>query len=101
MIPGALPPTLFCSLPIIMPRLNLFGKSENKLRPVWQAAIPDHTIGIAWSGDGKLVAAAAVSGPITLFDATTGKQSHELKGHGFGTTAIAWQPGGKFLASVG
>lgn len=84
-----------------MPRLNLFGKSQNRLRPVWQAALTDHTIGLAWSPDDKLLAAAAVSGPITIFDAATGKPVHELKGHGFGTAAIAWQPGGSLLASVG
>jgi len=84
-----------------MARLNLFGKSENKLRPVWQASVPDHTISVAWSLDARFLAAAAVSGPITVFDAATGKPSHELKGHGFGTTAIAWQPNGKLLASVG
>ncbi len=84
-----------------MPRLNLFGKSENKLRPAWQASVPDHAIGLAWSPDAKLLAAAAVSGPITIFDATTGKPAHQLKGHGFGTAAIAWQPTGNLLASVG
>ena len=26
---------------------------------------------------------------------------HELKGHGFGTASIAWQPNGKLIASVG
>ena len=26
---------------------------------------------------------------------------HELKGHGFGTAALAWQPSGNLLASVG
>ena len=56
-----------------MARLNIFGKSENKLRPVWQAAVPDHAIGVAWSPDGARLAAAAVSGPITIFDAATGK----------------------------
>lgn len=84
-----------------MPRLNLFGKPENKLRPVWQAALADHAIGLAWSPEGTHLAAAAVSGPITVFDAATGKPAHELKGHGFGTAAIAWQPGGTLLASVG
>jgi WD40 repeat protein len=84
-----------------MPRLNIFGKSENKLRPVWQAAVADHVVGLAWSPDGASLAAGAVSGPITLFDARTGKPTHELKGHGFGTTAVAWQPGGSVLASVG
>jgi WD40 repeat protein len=84
-----------------MPRLNLFGKSENKLRPVWQVSVPDHTQGVTWSSDGKFLAAAAVSGPITIFDAATGKPAHQLKGHGFGTAFIAWQPNGNLLASVG
>ena len=52
-----------------MPRLNIFGKSENKLRPVWQASVPDHTIALSWSPDSRFLAAAAVSGPITIFDA--------------------------------
>jgi len=84
-----------------MPRLNIFGKPENKLRTAWTAAVADHAIGITWSPDGKYLAAAAVSGPVTIFDAATGKPTHELKGHGFGTAAIAWQPTGSTLASVG
>jgi WD40 repeat protein len=84
-----------------MARFNLFGKTENRLRPVWQAAVPDHVASVAWSPDGAHVAAAAISGPIVVFDARTGKPLHELKGHGFGTAAIAWQPNGALLASVG
>ncbi len=84
-----------------MPRLNPFGKPENKLRPAWQASLADHAIGLSWSPDGKFLAAAAVSGPITVFDSTTGKPVHELKGHGFGTAAIAWQPTGNTLVSAG
>jgi WD40 repeat protein len=84
-----------------MARVNILGKSENRLRPIWQAAIPDHVIGLAWSPDGTRLAAAAVGGPITVFDAATGRPAHELKGHGFGTAAVAWQPGGKLLASAG
>lgn len=77
------------------------SRTDNKLRPVWQAAVADHTIGLAWSPDGKFLAAAAVSGPVTVFDASTGKPAHELPGHGFGTTAVAWQPNGPLLVSVG
>jgi WD40 repeat protein len=84
-----------------MPRLNIFGRAENKLRPVWQASVPDHTISVSWSPDNKYLAAAAVSGPITIFDASTGKPAQNLKGHGFGTAAVAWQPTGNLLASVG
>src|SRR5262245_54326861 len=79
---------------------NIFGRAENRLRPVWQASVPDHVIGLAWSPDGSHLAAAAVSGPIAVFDAN-GKVVHQLKGHGFGTAAIAWQPNGNLLASVG
>lgn len=84
-----------------MARINIFGKAENRLRPVWQAAVPDHVIGVAWAPDGSRLAVAAVSGPITIFDANTGKPVHQLKGHGFGTAALAWQPTGALLASVG
>ncbi len=31
---------------------NLFGRSENRLRPVWQASVPDHAISLTWSPDG-------------------------------------------------
>ena len=44
---------------------------DNKLRPAWTAAVPDHVIGVSWSPDGKALAAAAVSGPVTVFDAGT------------------------------
>src|SRR5882672_1178684 len=75
--------------------------SENKLRPIWKATLPDHAIGLSWSPDGKHLAAAAISGPMAVFDAATGKPAHQLKGHGFGTTGIAWQPSGTLLASAG
>src|SRR4051794_3621134 len=84
-----------------MARFTLFGKPENRLRPVWQASIPDHVISVAWALDGARLAAAAISGPITVFDANSGKPVHQLKGHGFGTAALAWQPTGNLLASVG
>ncbi|HJZ59977.1 MAG TPA: WD40 repeat domain-containing protein, partial [Gemmataceae bacterium] len=75
--------------------------SENKLRPVWQAGIADHVIGLSWAPLGRHLAAAAVSGPVTVFDANTGKPDCQLKGHGFGTDAVAWQPNGRVLATAG
>jgi WD40 repeat protein len=47
------------------------------------------------------VAAASVAGPVTLFDVVSGNVRHTLSGHGFGTTAVAWRPDGKILASSG
>ena len=71
-----------------------------KLRAAWQVNLADHVIGLAWSPDGARLAAALVSGPIVLLD-STGKSGSQLKGHGFGTAAIAWQPNGDLLASAG
>ena len=75
--------------------------SPNKLRPAWTAAVADHVIGVAWSPNGTRLAVAAVSGPVTVFDAATGEPVHTLLGHGFGTAALAWQPGGTLLATAG
>jgi len=73
---------------------------DNKLRPGWTATVSDHVIGLAWSPDGRFLAAAAVSGPVVVFDAN-GKPVHQLPGHRFGTAAVAWQPTGSLLATAG
>jgi WD40 repeat protein len=67
----------------------------------WEQRISDHVIAQAWSPDGSLVAAASVSGPITIFDSSDGTIKHTLSGHHFGTTSLSWQPNGKQLASAG
>jgi WD domain, G-beta repeat len=75
--------------------------SENRLRRVWLASVPDHIISLAWSPDGKQLAAAAVSGPIVVVDVASGKIRTTLTGHGFGTTTVTWKPTGELLASAG
>jgi WD40 repeat protein len=77
------------------------SKPENRLRPAWRVTIGDHVIGLAWSADGTRLAAAAVGGPVHVFDSPSGKVVHELPGHGFGTTTIAYQPNGSLLATSG
>jgi len=82
----------------------LLGKSKtprNSLAPVWQAALPDHVIALDYSADGALLVAASVSGPIFVYEVTTGKLKHELKGHGFGTAGIECHPNSPTLASCG
>ena len=75
-------------------------------------------IGVGRSPDGRLLAATAVSGPITLFEANSDKPVHQLSGRGFGTAAntkdsklgkfhfdgteasvLAWSPDDKSLAA--
>lgn len=73
----------------------------NKLQQRWGAEIDDNVVKLIWSPDGQTVAAASISGAITLFEAKTGAIKQTLKGHSFGTTAIAFNHDGKYLASAG
>ncbi len=75
--------------------------SENRLHPAWDAAGPDHVVGLTWSPNGRCVAAAAVSGPIQVFEAKSGQPVATLAGHSFGTMALAWKPSGELLATAG
>ena len=71
------------------------------LREDWRNLINDHVIDLCWSPRKKKIAAAAVSGPITIFNAETGDIDHILEGHGFGTMTIAWHPDEDILATAG
>ena len=54
---------------------------------------------VAWSGDGKRLAAAA-GRAILVWDAETGRKSLSLRGHSSEVTWVAWHPGGEKLASI-
>jgi WD40 repeat protein len=85
-----------------MPGLkDLFGSRAPRLSRRWKAEVEDHVISLAWSPSGGVLAAAAVSGPIVLFDAASGKALRTLSGHGFGTTCVTWRHDNGLLASAG
>lgn len=67
----------------------------------WGQRIDDHVIDLAWSPDGGVLAAASVSGPVTLFDVSNGEIKHTLPGHAFGATAVRWRADGKMLSTAG
>jgi WD40 repeat protein len=71
------------------------------LRPIWRTELTDHTIAVAWQPGGSLLAAAALDGPITLFQGEDGRTQHDLAGHQLGTSALHWAPDGRRLASAG
>jgi WD40 repeat protein len=62
------------------------------LSKAWTAQLDDYAIDLAWSADGRLLAAASAAGPVTLFDGATGKKRQVLPGHADGTNAVAFAP---------
>src|SRR5689334_20433465 len=74
------------------------GGGTPRLTRRWKADLADHVIRLAWSPSGKSLAAASVSGPVTLFEPAAGKVEQTLTGHGFGTTCVAWRRDGALLA---
>ncbi|MFN3323266.1 MAG: WD40 repeat domain-containing protein [Bryobacteraceae bacterium] len=66
----------------------------------WEAEVGDHVVRMAWSPDGSKLAAAAVGGPVVLFD-RSGRLLFELPGHALGTLSLSWRADGRMLATGG
>ncbi len=66
-----------------------FGTSM-QLTKHWAATLEDYVIDLAWSPDGTMLAAAAGSGPVSLFAAADGARRADLPGHADGTNCLAW-----------
>lgn len=82
--------------------LGVTGASSSaRLRAVWSASLGEHVSDLQWSADGAFLAAAAIGGPIYIFEGATGVAVHELSGHSFATHALSWHPQGTLLASAG
>lgn len=83
-----------------MPGLRDTAPDSPRLTRRWRADLGDHVIALEWSPTGKMLAAASVGGPVTLFDAD-GRVLHTLAGHGFGTASLSWRADGSLLATAG
>ena len=81
-------------------RSNRFAQ-PSQLRENWTATISDHVIDLAWSPDGRYIAAASVLGPVTIFEGRRRTVIDAFRGHEVGTMSIAWRPDSKVLASAG
>lgn len=55
---------------------------------------------IAFSPDGKMLAAGGEESKIRIFDLAAGAQLNELKDHTATVNSIAWSKGGRHLASA-
>jgi WD40 repeat protein len=67
----------------------------------WAAVLDDYVIDLAWSPDGTQLAAASASGPVSIFQGSTGAKIHELPGHDNGTNCIAWKPSASTTLATG
>jgi len=76
-------------------------REKNRVKPVWSGAVADHVIDLGWSADGRFLAAAASTGPVTVFDANAGTGDVRLAGHSPGTLALEWSPRDAHLATAG
>jgi hypothetical protein len=61
--------------------------------------VPGHTMDVALTADGKILASAGTGKTIDLWDVASGKQLHTLKGHTAPLFKVAFSPDGKTLAS--
>ena len=75
--------------------------TKNRLREVWSGRVGDHIIALEWNRDGRLLATAESTGPVTIFDGRTGAQEVRMIGHANGTLAIGWSPTSDLLATSG
>lgn len=66
----------------------------------WAAQLDDYVIDLGWSADGSRLAAAASSGPVSLFAAADGSRT-DLPGHDDGANCLAWHPSQPLLATGG
>jgi WD40 repeat protein len=67
----------------------------------WLGTRDDDFSSVAFSPDGKLLAAGTRAGSIYLFRVAGGQLTHTLKGHTGGVWALAFSANGKSLASGG
>ena len=78
------------------------GSKSSTLRPalqsLWQANLAGHIISLTTTREA--IAAAVADGPITVFDANSGKRLAQFPGHRNGTSQIAWR-NAETLASAG
>jgi len=82
----------------------MFGSARGRtkrLTRVWSAAAPDHVVALAWAPDGRTLAAAAGTGPVTLLDAATGAVRTVVRAHERGAAVVAFHPAGGPLATAG
>jgi RNA polymerase sigma factor (sigma-70 family) len=70
-------------------------------RELWRRALGCGTRGVAFAGDGRLLAAAGDDGTVRLLDPDTGKELRRLHGHEGPVGAVVFTPDHKSVVSAG
>lgn len=84
--------------PGIEGRLRVVDFESGKVNPpLWETK--DELLAVAFSPDGKLVAAGGIEGQVRVFSVQEGKVAVTLNGHAGWVTGVAFSPSGKFFAS--
>lgn len=82
-------------------RSDMSPKPEAVVGIRWRVETADSVQDLVWSPDGRQLAVATVSGPLTLVDSVTGKVDQHWPGHAGGSLKLAWSPDSRWLASSG
>lgn len=79
-------------------------RAQSRIRVMeesWMSSLGDHVQDLAWSPDGRLLAAAEVSGKVAVLDAVNGNLIFKVQAHALGCCSLAWKPREAVLATGG
>jgi WD40 repeat protein len=81
---------------------GLKSKKQNEFTPHWQGTLSDYVTAIAWSPDGKTLAASSAAGEVVLYQGTGTLQSTPLQPvNGRSVDCLAFSYDGQFLTVGG
>lgn len=87
-----------------MPGLKRVGSQTDAVlqsRPIWQDTLGDYVSAIAWSPQGKLLAAASAAGEVILWNSERQMPSFLQPSTGQSVDCVAFSGDGQFLAAAG